>query len=259
MPALHFISGLPRSGSTLLAALLRQNPRFSAGMTGPLAVLFRSVEDATAPRQETSVFVTDGQRDALLSGLFAIYYRGCDAEVVFDTSRMWCARLPVLARLFPPAKVIACVRELGWIADSFERLYRRNGQRPSGIYGWETGGTVWSRTAALMSANGVAGYAINAVQEAAAAEEAPGRLRLVDYEQLCRDPEAVLRSLYEFIGEPWYRHHDFERVEYAAGEFDRQLGAAGLHTVTGAVAWRPRQTILPAGLFAQFNGPNFWR
>ena len=28
---LHFISGLPRSGSTLLAALLRQNPRFSAG------------------------------------------------------------------------------------------------------------------------------------------------------------------------------------------------------------------------------------
>ncbi|MBU0835751.1 MAG: sulfotransferase, partial [Gammaproteobacteria bacterium] len=31
MPAYHFISGLPRSGSTLLAALLRQNPRFHAG------------------------------------------------------------------------------------------------------------------------------------------------------------------------------------------------------------------------------------
>ncbi|MGA8585530.1 MAG: sulfotransferase [Roseiarcus sp.] len=32
---LHFISGLPRSGSTLLAALLRQNPRISAGMSSP--------------------------------------------------------------------------------------------------------------------------------------------------------------------------------------------------------------------------------
>ena len=31
---LHFISGLPRSGSTLLAGLLRQNPRFSAAMPG---------------------------------------------------------------------------------------------------------------------------------------------------------------------------------------------------------------------------------
>ncbi|MEG4240263.1 sulfotransferase [Microcoleus sp. Pol14C6] len=32
----HFISGLPRSGSTLLAALLRQNPRFHAAMTSPV-------------------------------------------------------------------------------------------------------------------------------------------------------------------------------------------------------------------------------
>jgi hypothetical protein len=37
---LHFISGLPRSGSTLLAALLRQNPRFSAGMSSPVYALF---------------------------------------------------------------------------------------------------------------------------------------------------------------------------------------------------------------------------
>ena len=37
---IHFISGLPRSGSTLLAALLRQNPRFHADMSGPMAGLF---------------------------------------------------------------------------------------------------------------------------------------------------------------------------------------------------------------------------
>ena len=36
-PKLHFISGLPRSGSTLLAGILRQNPRFHAAMTGPVA------------------------------------------------------------------------------------------------------------------------------------------------------------------------------------------------------------------------------
>ena len=28
LPKLHFIAGLPRSGSTLLAGILRQNPRF---------------------------------------------------------------------------------------------------------------------------------------------------------------------------------------------------------------------------------------
>ncbi|MBD1887522.1 sulfotransferase [Microcoleus vaginatus] len=35
----HFISGLPRSGSTLLAAILRQNPRFHASMTSPVGGL----------------------------------------------------------------------------------------------------------------------------------------------------------------------------------------------------------------------------
>jgi hypothetical protein len=36
----HFISGLPRAGSTLTAAILRQNPRFHAGMSSPVASLF---------------------------------------------------------------------------------------------------------------------------------------------------------------------------------------------------------------------------
>lgn len=38
----HFISGLPRSGSTLLSALLRQNPAVHAGMSGPVAGLLNN-------------------------------------------------------------------------------------------------------------------------------------------------------------------------------------------------------------------------
>jgi sulfotransferase len=34
---LHFISGLPRSGSTLLASILRQTPQFHAAMSSPVA------------------------------------------------------------------------------------------------------------------------------------------------------------------------------------------------------------------------------
>ena len=37
MKQLHFISGLPRSGSTLLAGILRQNPQFHAAMSSPVA------------------------------------------------------------------------------------------------------------------------------------------------------------------------------------------------------------------------------
>ena len=56
MATMHFISGLPRSGSTLLSALLRQNPRFQAGMSGPLAGLFGALLGQMSARNEYSVF-----------------------------------------------------------------------------------------------------------------------------------------------------------------------------------------------------------
>lgn len=283
---IHFISGLPRSGSTLLSAILRQNPRFHAGMTSPAGTMFRQVEIATAGNVETSVFVSDAQRDGLLKnaiihadvsiagGLYsgseisrsvrrlrdAIGGDLLDAReklVRFDTNRLWCSRLPVLARLFPKAKVIACVRDVAWILDSFERLYRRNGMKASAIYGWDTGGTVFSRTMALASSSGVAGFALDALREACASEE-HDRLMLVEYEALCKAPGQTLGRIYDFIGEPMFEH-DFGHVEYSAGEFDRQLGARGLHDVFGPVVWKPRETILPPDLFRRFDSDQFWR
>ena len=151
MPSIHFISGLPRSGSTLLAALLRQNPRFEAGMSGPLAGLFGALLSEMSARNEYSVFIDDAKRQRILHGLFDNYYADCPAEVIFDTNRGWCAWMPAIARLFPDAKVIACVRELPWVIDSIERLVQRNVFSPSSIFNYSSGGTVYTR------ANGVAG------------------------------------------------------------------------------------------------------
>jgi sulfotransferase len=62
--AIHFVSGLPRSGSTLLAAILRQNPRFHAAMTGPVGPLVEAMLGNMSMANETSIFITDAQREA---------------------------------------------------------------------------------------------------------------------------------------------------------------------------------------------------
>jgi sulfotransferase len=67
----HFISGLPRSGSTLLAAILRQNPRFHAGMTSPVGAMYMALEGTMSRRNETAVFIEEAQRRSVLKGLFA--------------------------------------------------------------------------------------------------------------------------------------------------------------------------------------------
>lgn len=254
---IHFISGLPRSGSTMLAAILKQNPRFTAGMTSPVSTLFKAIEDACAKRVETSIFISDEQRELFLKSIFSTYYKNFEDKIVFDTSRMWCARMSILCKLFPEAKFICCVRDLSWIMDSFEKIYRRNNQKPSGIYDFNTGGTVYTRTVGISSSNGVVGYALDALREAMACEY-KDRVMLVEYENMCKQPSIEMERVYQFIGEDKFGH-DFSNVEYNAGEFDKQLDAIGLHDVKGAIEWRPRTTILPPDLFARYQNDSFWK
>ncbi len=256
---IHFISGLPRAGSTLLAAILRQNPRFHAGMTSPVGALFGTLLREMSQANETAVFIDDDQRAAVLRAVFdACYHRIHPEKLVFDTNRNWCTRLPALATLFPAAKVIACVRDVPWILDSIERLVRRNRFEPSGMFRFEPNGTVYSRVETLGSGTGLVGFAWNALREACYGEQAD-RLLLLTYETLTSEPARALAAVYDFIGMPPFAH-DFAHVRYdEAREFDARLGTPGLHDVAPLVRATPRRSILPPDLFARFEPDTFWR
>ena len=257
MPSVHFISGLPRSGSTLLAALLRQNPRLEAGMSGPLAGLFGALLSEMSARNEYSVFIDDAKRERILRGLFDNYYADCRAEVVFDTNRFWCAWMPAIAKLFPDAKVIACVRDLPWVVDSIERLVQRNVFSPSSIFNYSSGGTVYTRANGVAAADGMVGGPYDALKQACYGAQRE-RLLLVQYETLTTDPAKTMHAIYAFIGEPAFEHH-FDPVDYEVTDFDKRAGTPGLHTVRSTVKPEPRATVLPPDLFNRFVNDAFWR
>jgi sulfotransferase len=253
----HFISGLPRSGSTLLSGILLQNPRFHAGMTSPVGSLCSTVLGQVSAGSEFAPVVGRDKRKALLRGLFDSYYADVGREVVFDTNRTWCAKLGLVRDLFPEAKVIACVRNVAWIMDSFERMYRANPYEHTRLFGAAGArGTVYSRLEGLAQHDQTVGYAWSALREAFYGEHASSLL-LVDYELLTRAPAKVLPLVYDFLGEPHFAH-DFDKVEYDAEEFDQQLGAPGLHHVKRQVKFTPRPTVIPPDLFEKFNQMSFW-
>ena len=69
VPSYHFITGLPRSGSTLLAAILRQNPRFHAGMTSPVGALTSALLPQFSAGSEYGATITQEQRRRLVRGV----------------------------------------------------------------------------------------------------------------------------------------------------------------------------------------------
>lgn len=254
----HFISGLPRSGSTLLSAILRQNPRFSAAMSSPVGSIFNASLSAMGAGNEFAMFLDEEQKRRILMGIFEGYYHDAPEDaVIFDTNRMWTSRLPALLKLFPEAKVICCVRNPAWILDSVESLVRKNAFDTTRIFQNEVErATVFSRAEALLGRSRMIGFALAALKEAYYSHQA-GSMLLVDYNLLAARPEDTIKLVYQFLGEEPFEH-DFDNVSYEAETFDSHLLAKGLHSVQGKVELKQRRTVLPPELFQQFSNLTFW-
>ena len=256
---IHLISGLPRSGSTLLGALLRQNPRFHASMSSPVGSLVNRMLEAMSEDNEFSVFITPEQKRALTLAIFSTFYQSqAHKEVIFDTNRLWCSKLSLIQELFPTSKVICCVRNVAWIMDSIERLIRKNAFDVSRMF-TNAGerSTVYTRTEALSQGGRLVGFAYNALKEAFYSEYSASLL-LVDYDLLTQAPDKTISLIYQFLEEELFEH-DFANVEYEALEFDNRLNTKGLHHVRPKVEFQPRLTILPPDLFTQYDGLSFWK
>jgi sulfotransferase len=249
---IHLISGLPRSGSTLLAAILRQNPRFRASISTPLADLVANlIRDMSA--HEAALLMSSAQRERMVRALVEAYYSDADWDLVFDTSRRWCALLPLVAGLFPGSRVICCLRNPAWIIDSVERALQRNPTLATSMFGFEMG-TVYQRTEKMIK-DGFIGHSIGSLRQAWFGDHA-GRLIGVRYNSLTQDPRGVMGSLYRELGEPEFVH-DFDHLDYEEPAFDASLRAPGLHKVYGGVRNEKRDSILPLDIFNQYNH-EFW-
>ncbi len=228
-------------------------------MTGPVGTFFGLMLNSMGSHNETAVFITEQQKKDLLKGLFEAYYRPQEhKELIFDTNRGWCARLPALMSIFPESKVLCCVRNVAWVMDSIERLVRNNAFEPSRLFGTpDERATVFSRVEALANRDRLVGFAWSALKEAYYSDYSKSIL-LIEYDILAQRPRDTMKLIYQFLEEEWYEH-DFDNVEYAEPEFDAQLSTPGLHTVKRKVEYKPRRTVLPPDLFEKYTGLSFWQ
>lgn len=255
MKKYYFISGLPRSGSTLLSAILKQNPSFHAGISGPLLSHFRSVIEAGNALQK-SEFDAERTRRIVASTVDS-FYETNPKPVIFDTNRLWTNLLPQLKDLYPYTKVICCVRDINWIIDSFERMHQKNPYAISSVYPANVDLNVYTRTASIMSDGGIVKLPYDSLKSAMMGAH-KDMLMFVEYDVLTKNPEGVLKAIYNFINEPYF-NHDFDNVENSYDEYDKELNMPGLHTTRKKVEFTPRDFILPPDILNQYSNLEVWR
>lgn len=251
----YFISGLPRSGSTLLSTILSQNPRFYTGISDNLLQHFRSQLE-TANEVPSNEFDADRLK-AILSSTVDSYYYNVDNPVIFNTNRLWTNLLPELTALYPYTKVICCVRDIASIVNSFEYLHQQTPFEISSVYPKSVDLNVYTRSASLMSEGGIVRLPYDSLKSAYVGPHADS-LMLVEYDILTRNPEGVLRAIYSFIDQPYYEHN-FDNLSRSYKGYDSNLRMTGLHTVKNELKPSATPLVLPPDIVEQYSGLEVWR
>ena len=252
----YFISGLPRSGSTLLSAILRQNPDFYADISTPVESLVGTTIKIIS-EGESNLVITEKQRKNLLHGIFDGYYKHIDKPVIFDCSRNWTKNTNLLQALFPYTKILCPVRDIVSILSSFENITSKNPFYTKILT--EHNDNVFVRCDEMMDKNtGLVSKPWIALQEGYALN--PCMIYFIEYENMCKDPEKIMRGVYEFLDKPYFPH-DFENIEYSNENFDKAINIKDLHTVKKRVEYKPPRNVLPLEIVQKYKKMNmeFWR
>ena len=255
MKSYYFISGLPRSGSTLLSGILKQNPDFYADIASPVQGLTGNSIDVITSG-ENNLNITEDQRKNLMYGVFDGSYKHIEKPVIFDSSRDWTKKTPFLKALFPYTKILCPVRDIVSILNSFETLLSKNCFYTKQINEKIFSENIFIRTQELFERE-IINYCSFLLEGCAMN---PEMIMLINYENLCKTPEKTMREVYKFLERPYYSH-DFENVEYSNENFDKSCNLKDLHTVKRKVEYNPPRCILPPEIVQKYNEMNmeFWK
>lgn len=250
-----FISGLPRSGSTLLSTILKQNPEFYADISSPLSMITENTVRVFT-ECENGYHIDDERRIKVIQSLFEGYYSFFSGSTVFDTSRSWTRSTSLLKQVFPNTKVICCVRNIEEIINSFEKLWSHNPLYYKQINDFTYSQNIFERSDEIYNRSIIPHY--SSLKEGYAKN--PELIHFVEYESLCKFPEKTLKDIYEFIGIDYYSH-DFNNLDYENTQFDLKSGVPNLHKIKPAVFFEECKYYIPEEIKQKYQQlrMEFWK
>jgi len=260
-----YISGLPRSGSTLLCNILSQNPDFfvSKSTSGCHDVLFgiRNQWDTLVEHQAAGIDY--GQLQNVLGSVLNSYHN-TDKNIVIDKGRGWLSLIEMIEFITETkSKIIVPVRNISEILASFEKLWRKTTGKTQWAFEKEDyfkSQTVGGRCEIWANAGQPVGLAYNRVTDALN-RSLQDRLLFVEMDDLVTNPAQTLKKVYNFIGKDYF-NHNFDYVEQVT--FEDDIGVhriEGLHTIRNRVEPVPYCAIdiLGVELTKKYSNLEVWR
>jgi sulfotransferase len=234
-----FMAGLPRSGSTLLSAILNQNPEVYSGPQTDLVEMMYLLDSAIPSFESYKTGYNHlGYKNAI-TNLGQSFYSHIEKPFVIDKNRAWSTpyNLNLAKLLNPDIKIIVMYRPILEILTSFIVLANKYpgtnfidiGMESMGFYAKEYRDIDDARCDWLLRPNGEIDQTILGLSQAKLHLE---KMLLIDYNRLVQQPQQVLTSIYSFLNIPNFKHNLSKITQFETHEFDQKVfGIPELHQI----------------------------
>jgi sulfotransferase len=256
----NFITGLPRSGSTLITNLLKQNPEIHGESVSSLCTVFGSINANWHSLETNQEYPNMEAKAGVLRSVFDGYYSNVEKPIVFDKDRGWVPLIGVMEEVLQrPVKMVVCVRNPAEILSSFERLKKEN---PLFFTRADTflkeGSSIASRAYYYAGPDGPLGMAHRNLKDAITMGYLD-RMLFIDYNRFCNSPKSQMKRIYDFF-ELENFEHDFKKIEQEETYNDLATGLPNLHKIKPTLEKTTVNCVEYLGLelYEQYNREIFW-
>lgn len=225
----YFLSGLPRSGNTLLGSILNQNKNISVTGNSPVSEMFYCVETVKKQMAAVENFPDTKSFSCVQRNIFKNYYSTYKSKHIIDRS-CWGTpdNLEILKKYSPnDIKIIVLTRSLDEVLASFIKWSQEN---PKNFL--EQYSTVEEKCDFLMNQHGQIMKQLYSIHNLSKEENKKYAL-FVKYNDLVNGPKKEIERIYDFLKIRKYNHYYTNLLEFECNgiKYNDSIFGNNLHYV----------------------------
>lgn len=232
---IHFLAGLPRSGSTLLGSLLAQNEAVHVTPTSPLYPLLVHANEQLNLLDTQYTFDKLAVGNRLYRSLVEAVHADAPRPIVIDKHRGWPKHVEAIREFVDPSpRIVATVRPIAEVLTSYLVLADQDPANFIDAHLKRLGAKVTNEARADLLWREYLKVPYEALQ--AGLQSHRDCILLVEYRELAWEPLKALARVAEWLDLPAWKP-DVERVaNYCAEDKDAAWGLRGLHDIRPRVS-----------------------
>jgi len=223
---LLFLVAQPRSGNTLFASIMNQNPDIAAT---PNSITLEIIKDLHLLKQ-TDVFLNFQDHkslDNVLDTVFDTYYKDWLQRIIIDRGPvMLDGNFKLMQKHFKrPFKCIVLLRDLMDVLASYMQWYTEN---PDAFINRHNLKNDEEKLSMIMNKDGAVAKDLEAIKNSYNYKD---MCHYVKYDDMVTNSEQEFKKIYEFLGEPYFNHrfNNLDQVSVNGLSYDDKIVGSNMH------------------------------